>query len=130
MSNISRQFGLHEIPGTEEEAPNKARQVSAGFEGQMRDYVSAIWVKLGALEGAIDDFREWREELDYRLARRVSPEPLSSVHSPGGNGGKADRPQPATEEGGRPPPKPRGDQPWAAEGVSKATWYRRHKGGA
>ena len=125
MSNISRQYGVHEIPGTEAEAPNQARQVSAAFEGQMRDYISALWVKLGALEHEIDDFKEWREELNYRLLSRVaSPGPLSSVaHLASGE--KADGPNPATGEGGRPPPKP-----WEAEGVSKATWYRRHKGKA
>lgn len=130
MSNISRQYGVHEIPGTEAEAPNQARQVSAAFEGQMRDYISAIWVKLGALELEIDDFKEWREELNYRLLSRVaSPGPLSSV-APLASGEKADGPNPATGEGAvfskaSPPPKP-----WEAEGVSKATWYRRNKGKA
>lgn len=119
MSNISRQYGVHEIPGTEEEAPNKARQVSAGFEGQIRDYIGAIWVKLGELEHSIDDFKEWREELNYRLMSRVSPGPLSPVHSPGEAAG----------EGVRAPPLKPEAKPWAAEGVSKATWYRRHKGG-
>lgn len=121
MSNISRQYGVHEIPGTEEEAPNRARQVSAGFEGQMRDYVGAIWLKMGELERKVVSLEEWREELSYRLA---SPGPLLSV-APLASGEKADGPNPATGEGGRPPPKP-----WLAAGVSKATWYRRQKGGA
>jgi hypothetical protein len=111
--SIDRQFGVHEIPGTEIEAPNKARQVSANFEGQMRDYVGSIWLKIGELERKVVNLEEWREELNYRQASRVSPEPLSSAASP-----------PAKATG---PPK---STPWAAEGVSKATWYRRHKGGA
>lgn len=126
MSNISRQYGVHEIPGTEAEAPNQARQVSAAFEGQMRDYISALWVKLGALEHEIDDFKEWREELNYRLLSRVaSPGPLSSVAPLAERGNGPTGAAPATGEGGRPPPKP-----WEAEGVSKATWYRRNKGKA
>jgi hypothetical protein len=130
MSNISRQYGVHEIPGTEEEAPNKARQVSAGFEASMRDYIGAIWVKLGELEHSIDDFKEWREELNYRRLSRVSPEPLSSVHSPGEATGEGYGDEPgSTMVGVRAVPPKRTDKPWAAEGVSKATWYRRHKGG-
>lgn len=127
--SIDRQFGVHEIPGTEAEAPNKARQVSAGFEGQMRDYVSAIWVKLGELEHVLEDFKEWREELNYRLMSRVSasPGPLSSVAPLARKGKGPTGPNPARGEGGRPPPKPK---PWEAEGVSRRTWYRKHKGAA
>jgi hypothetical protein len=120
MSNISRQYGVHEIPGTEEEAPNRARQVSAGFEGQMRDYVGAIWLKMGELERKVVSLEEWREELTYKSTRLASP----GVARPA-SGEKSDGPHPATGEGGRPPPKP-----WLAAGVSKATWYRRQKGGA
>jgi len=123
-TNISRQFGVHEIPGTEVEAPNTARQVSASFEGQMRDYVGSIWLKIGELERKVVNLEEWREELNYRLASRVSAgRPVSSDGRPGEGGARADGPAPA-HAGAKPP---RASKPWAAEGVSKATWYRRHK---
>ena len=127
-TNISRQFGVHEIPGTEVEAPNTARQVSASFEGQMRDYVGSIWLKIGELERKVVNLEEWREELNYRLASRVSPEPLSSAASPPAKAtGERYGDEPAMVGVRAVPPKPRGATPWAAEGVSKATWYRRHK---
>jgi hypothetical protein len=116
-TNISRQYGLHEIPGTEVETPNARRQVSANFESQMRDYVGSIWLKMSELERKVVNLEEWRDELNYRLASRVSPEPLPpSAATP-----------PAEAKGERSvtpaPPKPR--KPWELEGVSKATWYRR-----
>jgi hypothetical protein len=117
--SINRQYGVHEIPGTEAEAPNQARQVSAAFEGQMRDYIAAIWVKLGELEHVIEDFKAWREELNYRLLSRVSPEPLSSV---------APEQLPSAESNQtRKTADFVNPKPWLAEGVSKATWYRRQK---
>jgi hypothetical protein len=119
-TNISRQYGLHEIPGTEAEAPNMARQVSAGFEGQMRDYVGAIWVKLGELERQVVSLEEWREEMNYRLFNPSSrPLPLLAAADDGGEGKRRRSPS-----GVRAPP--RASKPWLAEGVSKATWYRRH----
>lgn len=105
--SVDRQFGVHEIPGTEAEAPNPARQVSAGFEGQMRDYVAAIWVKISELERFNASFQEFREEVDYRLTH-----PSAS---------------PAAPAGGPFAPSPKSDKPWLAEGISKATWYRRNK---
>ena len=126
--SISRQYGLTEIPGTEEPAPAPKRAaVSLGFESQMRDYVGAIWLKMGELERKVVSLEEWREGL-------ASPGPLLSVAHLA-RGETADGPNPARGEGGRPSPKPssvkpRGKRPWEDEGVSKATWYRRNKEGA
>jgi hypothetical protein len=106
--SIDRQFGVHEIPGTEEPAPAAPRAtVSAGFEAQMRNFINQIWSKLA--------------EHDEKLSE------LSS----------AGRPMLVTDDGGArgeahpgPPPKLPEAKPWQAEGVSKATWYRRHRGDA
>jgi hypothetical protein len=117
-TNISRQYGLHEIPGTEEEAPNKARQVSVGFESQMRDYVGSIWLKIGELERTVLSLQEWREEMNYRLQKPL-PSPLLAAAGEA----RGERAAPPSS----PPKPPRASKPWAAEGVSKATWYRRHK---
>jgi hypothetical protein len=123
--SIDRQFGVYEIPGTETEAPNQRREVSAGFEGQMRDYVGAIWLKMGELERKVVNLEEWREDLDYR---RVSPEQVTLAEARGEAVGGS----PNLADQSKPSPKPssakaRGERPWADEGVSKATWYRRHK---
>jgi hypothetical protein len=123
--SVDRQFGVHELPGAEQPAPAMKREtVSAGFELQMRGYVNAIWAKLATLEGRIDDCAialalKDATGIDPRVS--ASPGPLSSVAHLA-RGGKAAGPNPATGEGGRPPPKP-----WEAEGVSRRTWYRRHK---
>ena len=62
--SIDRQFGVHEIPGTEEPAPQAKREtVSAGFELQMRGYVNAIWAKLAELEGKVQDLGSSRPML-------------------------------------------------------------------
>jgi hypothetical protein len=114
--SISRQFGVHEVPGTEEEAPRPKREVSAAFEGQVRDYVSAIWLKLGELEGKIEGFEAWRDDIARWLMVQRSPGPVSLVSSPGDG-----------EGAGRPPPHPK---PWETEGMSRRTWYRKRKGGA
>lgn len=145
--SIDRQFGVHELPGTEEPAPQMKREtVSAGFELQMRGYVNAIWAKIAELEGRIDDFEGWRTAIALALHNATgidprvsaSPGPLSSVAHLA-RGAKADGPNPATGEGygdgsgQKPgvrasPPKPRSEKPWEAEGVSRRTWYRRQKG--
>jgi hypothetical protein len=103
--SISRQFGVHEVPGTEEEAPRPRREVSAAFEANMRDYVSAIWAKLGELEGKIEGFEAWRDEIAHWLRVQRSPGPVSLVSSP--------------------PPHP--PKPWETEGMSRRTWYRKRK---
>jgi hypothetical protein len=127
--SIDRQFGVHEIPGTEEPAPTMKREtVSAGFEAQMRGYINAIWAKLAELEGKIDDFDGWRTAIALALKDatgidpRVSSRPML-VSGPGEARGEAASHRAA-------PLKPRSDKPWEAAGVSKATWYRRHKGDA
>ena len=62
--SVDRQFGVHEIPGTEEPAPQAKREtVSAGFELQMRGYVNAIWAKLAELEGKVQDLGSSRPML-------------------------------------------------------------------
>ena len=148
MSNISRQFGLHELPGTEEPAPTpKPRTVTAGFESQIRGYVDAIWLKLAELEGRIDDFEGWRTAIalalkdatgiDPRNSSKTfrSPEPLL-VSAAGEAKGERYGDEPAQSGVRAVPPKPflnnkpRGAKPWEAEGVSKATWYRRNREGA
>lgn len=126
--SIDRQFGVHEIPGAEQPAPTSKREtVSAGFESQMRGYVNAIWAKLAELEGKIDDFEGWRTAIALALKDATgvdprkpfrSPEPLLVSAAGEARGGYAS-PQV--------PPKPRGLKPWEAEGVSRRTWYRRHK---
>jgi hypothetical protein len=121
-TNISRQYGLHEIPGTEVETPNPRRQVSANFESQMRDYVGSIWLKMSELERKVVNLEEWRDELNYRLASRVSPEPPSAATPPAEAKGERARPSPPEPSSSVKPRKP-----WELEGVSKATWYRRQK---
>jgi hypothetical protein len=126
--SIDRQFGVHEIPGTEEPAP-QPRAASAGFEAQMREYVNAIWAKIAALEGRLDDFEGWRTVIALALkdATGIDPRNPQNANSRpmlvSGSGAKGERPRPVA------PPKPDG-KPWLAEGVSKATWYRRQKGAA
>jgi hypothetical protein len=104
--SIDRQFGVHEIPGTEEPAPTRRPEtVSAGFESQMRNFINQIWSKLA--------------EHDEKLAEISSQGRPMLVSDDDGA---------ATGEGfSHSPPKPRPGKPWQAEGVSKATWYRRHK---
>jgi hypothetical protein len=126
--SVNRQFGVHEIPGTEEPAPTRRPEtVSAGFELQMRTYVNAIWVKLAELEGKIEDFEGWRTDIALALKDATGIDPRSSQG----------RPMLVTDDGGvakgkraGASPKPPVAKPWAVEGVSKATWYRRHKEGA
>jgi hypothetical protein len=132
--SIDRQYGMHEIPGTEAPAPQKRETVSGGFELQMRGYVNAIWAKLAELEGKIDDFEGWRIDIAEALkqATGFDPRDLSSRGRPllvSTDGGEA-----RGREGVRPPSSPRprpapapAARPWEAEGVSKATWYRRHR---
>jgi hypothetical protein len=117
--SIDRQYGLHELPGTEEPAPAPRREaVSAGFEAQMRGYVNAIWAKIAELEAKIDGMSS-------------QPRPLLVT----GGGGEARGERYGDEPGSTMvgvravPPKP-ALKPWEAEGVSKATWYRRQGKGA
>ena len=127
MSNISRQYGLTEIPGTEEPAPTPKRAaVSLGFESQMRDYVGAIWLKMGELERKVVSLEAWRAGQS-----RVSPEQVTLAEARGeaigGSPNLADQSKPSPKPSSV---KPRGERPWVDEGVSKATWYRRNKEGA
>jgi hypothetical protein len=144
--SIGRQFGLHELPGTEEPAPQaKPRTVTAGFESQIRGYIDAIWLKIAELEGRIDDFEGWRTAIALALKDATGIDPRNSARpllvSPSGPSttgdlmakGEAIGGSPNLADQSKPPPKPflnnkpRGAKPWEAEGVSKATWYRRHK---
>ena len=132
--SIDRQFGVHEIPGTEEPAPQPKREaVSAGFEAQMREYVNAIWARIASLEGRLDDFEGWRTDIAESLKTatgidpRISSRPLL-VSAAGEARGERYGDEPgSTMVGVRAVPPKRPDKPWLAEGVSKATWYRRHK---
>ena len=123
--SIDRQFGVHEIPGTEQPAPTAKREtLSAGFEAQMRGYVNAIWAKLAVLEGRIDDFEGWRTAIALALKDATGVDPRNSRPMlVSGSGARGEQPRPVA------PPKPLA-KPWLAEGVSKATWYRRQKGAA
>ena len=77
--SIGRQFGLHELPGTEEPAPQaKPRTVTAGFESQIRGYVDAIWLKIAELEGRIDDFEGWRTAIALALKDATGIDPRNS----------------------------------------------------
>jgi hypothetical protein len=127
--SVDRQFGVHEIPGTEAPVAQKPRTMSAGFEGQVRGYVDAIWLKIAELEGRIDDFEGWRTVIAMALKdatgidpRRVSRRPLLVTAAGEATGERLSSAVPP-----KPSDKPRGAKPWEAEGVSKATWYRRHK---
>jgi hypothetical protein len=129
--SIDRQFGVHELPGTEAPAPQMKREtVSAGFELQMRGYVNAIWAKIAELEGRIDDFEGWRTAIALALKDATGIDPRTSASS------VSSRPLLAVAGGARgegsappiSPPKPRSEKPWEAEGVSRRTWYRRQKG--
>lgn len=124
--SVTRQYGVHELPGTEQPAPGPAKTtVSAGFELQMRGYVNAIWAKVAELEGKVDGFEGWRDEVALFLKERagidprVSPRPLLAAAASGGEGSRL----PAS------PRKPRGrkpgPRPWLAEGVSRRTYFRR-----
>jgi hypothetical protein len=120
--SIDRQYGLHELPGTEEPAPQPRREaVSAGFELAMRGYVNAIWAKIAVLEGRIDDFEGWRTAIALALKDATGIDPRGSsrpmLASAAGDGG----------ERTAPPSSPRSAKPWEAEGVSRRTWYRRQK---
>jgi hypothetical protein len=120
--SISRQYGLHELPGTEEPAPQMKREtVSAGFELQMRGYVNAIWAKIAELEGKIDDFEGWRTAIALALKDATGIDPRNSNSAPpllvsaaptGGEKRSAGR-------------SPRSPKPWEAEGVSRRTYFRR-----
>ena len=136
--SVSRQFGLHELPGTEEPAPQRPREtVSAGFELAMRGYVNAIWAKLSEIEGRIDDFEGWRADIAEALkeATGIDPRlssPAAMLVSPAGEGGER-------KSSGGPSPrstakpstaKPSTAKPWEVEGVSRRTWFRRRKEGA
>ena len=92
----------------------------------MRGYVNAIWAKIAALEGRIEDFEGWRTAIALALKDATGIDPRHSSRpmlvSAAGEA-RGERPRPAA------PPKP-GPKPWEAEGVSKATWYRRQKGAA
>lgn len=124
--SISRQYGLHELPGAEQPAPQPRRDtVSAGFESQMREYVNAVWAKLAELEGRIDDFQGWRTDIAEALKEVTGIDPrLSSLERP--MLVADDREARGKEALIASSPK-RGLRPWEAEGVSKATWYRRQK---
>jgi hypothetical protein len=123
--SIDRQFGVHEIPGTEEPAPQVRREtVSAGFELQMRSYVNAIWAKLAELEGKIEDFEGWRTAIALALKDATGIDPRSSSRPMLVSGVSGARGEGLSHS----PPKP--EKPWEAEGVSRRTWYRRHKGAA
>ena len=139
--SIDRQFGVHELPGTEQPAPQAKREtVSAGFELQMRGYVNAIWAKVAELEGRIDDFEGWRTAIALALHERTGIDPRASSRpallaaageakgerygdEPGSTmvGVRAVPPKPPV------PVKPRSEKPWEAEGVSRRTWYRRQQ---
>jgi hypothetical protein len=129
--SIDRQFGVHELPGAEQPAPQMKREtVSAGFELQMRGYVNAIWAKLAELEGKIDDFEGWRTAIALALKDATGIDPRSSSRpllAAAGDGGER-----YGDEFGRKRPgvraSPRSAKPWEAEGVSRRTWYRRQKG--
>ena len=102
--SVDRQFGVHELPGTEQPAPQIKREtVSAGFEMQMRGYVNAIWAKLGELEGRIE---------------AVSSRPLLASAAGEARGGR---------ERIRSPSSPKPEKPWEAAGVSRRTWFRKKK---
>lgn len=105
--SVERQFGVHEIPGTEEPAPQVRRDsVSAGFESQMRDYVNAIWAKLANLESQLQAMSSQGRPVLVSEAREA----------------RGERAAPPSSS-----PKPSLDKPWEAAGVSRRTWYRRHK---
>lgn len=107
--SVDRQFGVHELPGTEQPVPQARREpVSAGFELQMRGYVNAIWAKLAELEGKIEILGSSR--------------PLLAAGD-GARGGREDIRPPSS-------PKPVSPKPWEAEGVSRRTYFRRRKQGA
>ena len=120
--SIDRQFGVHEIPGTEEPAPTLKREtVSAGFESQMRAYVNAIWAKIAELEGKIDDFEGWRTAIALALRDATGIDPRASTRPLlAALGARGERAPPHA------PPK-RTAKPWEREGVSRRTWYRRQK---
>lgn len=104
--SVDRQFGVHEIPGTEEPAPQAKREtVSAGFELQMRGYVNAIWAKLAELEGKVQDLGSSRPMLvsaaGEARGERYGDEPGSTMV-----GVRAVPP--------KPPPKPRSRHKGAA----------------
>ena len=136
--SIDRQFGVHELPGTEEPAPTLKREtVSAGFEANMRAYVNQIWAKLAELEGRIDDFEGWRTAIALALKDVTGIDPRFPLNAGSGRpllvsaagearGGAVSPPPPKPS----PSKSPRGEKPWEAEGVSRRTWYRRHKEGA
>jgi hypothetical protein len=111
--SIDRQFGMHEIPGTEEPAPQKRETVSAGFEMQMRGYVNQIWARIG--------------ELDEKLAA-LSSHGRPTLNADDGGEAKGERSAPPSSS---PKPsfqkKPRAPKPWEAEGVSRRTWNRRRQ---
>lgn len=130
--SMDRQYGVHEIPGAEEPAPTRRPEtVSAGFESQMRGYVNQIWSKLAELEGKIDDFAGWRADIAEALKASTGfdPRELSSpdrpVFVPDVSGARGERAAPPSSS-----PKPPHEKPWEAAGVSRRTWYRRHKSDA
>lgn len=112
--SVDRQFGVHELPGTEQPAPAAVKRdtVSAGFELQVRGYVNEIWARLAELDGRIDDFQAWRAEVALFLKASTGIDPRVR---PG------DRVSPAPGKRGRKP----GPRPWLAEGVSRRTYFRR-----
>jgi hypothetical protein len=124
--SIDRQFGVHELPGTEAPAPQMKREtVSAGFELQMRGYVNAIWAKIAELEGRIDDFEGWRTAIALALKDATGIDPRVSSRPAllaAAGGARGEGVAPPTS-----PPKPRSEKPWEAEGVSRRTWYRRQQ---
>jgi hypothetical protein len=122
--SIDRQYGLHELPGSEQPAPVMKREtVSAGFELQMRGYVNAIWAKIATLEHRIDDFEGWRTAIAEALKSatgidpRISSRPVMLAAAGEGGGRKA--PPVAAS------PRSRAEKPWEAEGVSRRTYFRR-----
>jgi hypothetical protein len=104
--SIDRQYGMHEIPGTEAAAPAMRPDV-AGLERQ----INRIWAKLA--------------EHDERIAELGSRGRPLLVSDDGGEArGRRERIRPPSSPRPRPAPAAR---PWEAEGVSKATWYRRQR---
>ena len=71
--SVDRQFGVHELPGTEQPAPSPAKTkttVSAGFELQTRGYINAMWAKIVELEGRIERLSSSQPPAPPRSPRR------------------------------------------------------------
>jgi hypothetical protein len=137
--SIDRQYGVHELPGTEQPAPAPSKTtVSAGFELTMRGYVNAIWARLSGLEGRIDGFEAWRADIAEALKEATGIDP--GLSSPAGEaepfriwrGRERIRPPSSPRPSTARPStaRPSTARPWEVEGVSRRTWFRRRKEGA